>query len=181
MNDKVFPVEIVRGIRNNCRLSSMIKRKVFCASDRIEKFSSRGFTEESLINQQIKNASTINPLNKHVTKLDRIRMVLNLIHQGRHSIGIPEDAHEHVECDIVYFAITTWLFDINLVDATFWNNLLNCCQIVICFVWVQYRETFSNNNCGNNTTNNCGPVEKTKKYTKKPVYNWFTIDGLIQN
>ena len=72
MYDKVFPVEIVRGIRNNCRLSSMIKRKVFCASDRIEKFSSRGFTEESLINQHIKNASTINPLNQHVTKFNRI-------------------------------------------------------------------------------------------------------------
>ena len=77
MNDKVFPVEIVRGIRNNCRLSSMIKRKVFCASERIENCSSRGFTDASLISQLIENASTINPLNKHVIQLDRIERVLN--------------------------------------------------------------------------------------------------------
>ena len=36
MKDNEFPEKIVRGIRNSCRLSSMIKRKVFCASERIE-------------------------------------------------------------------------------------------------------------------------------------------------
>ena len=77
MKDNEFPEKIVRGIRNSCRLSSMIKRKVFCASERIENCSSRGFTDASLISQQIENASTINPLNKHVIKLDRIERVLN--------------------------------------------------------------------------------------------------------
>ena len=77
MYDKEFPVKIVRGIRNNCRLSSIIKRKVFWASDKIEKCSSRGFTDVSLISQHIKNASTINPLNQHDKMLNRVRMVLN--------------------------------------------------------------------------------------------------------
>ena len=179
MYDKEFPVKIVRGIRNNCRLSSIIKRKVFWASDKIEKCSSRGFTDVSLISQHIKNASTINPLNQHDKMLNRVRMVLNWIHWKHHSIRIPEDAHEHIECNMVYFAITTWIFDIILVDTTSRNNLLNCCQV--CFIWIQYRKTISNNNCRNNTTNNCCTIEKTKKYTKKSVYNWFAIDGLIQN
>ena len=65
-NDNEFPVKTVIGIRNNCLLLSKIKRNVFCAREKNENFSSKGFTGESVINQLSENATTIKPLNQYI-------------------------------------------------------------------------------------------------------------------